>query len=40
MEFVLCNKREITAKLTKQQNFAVSEALFENFEITDQIYRS
>ena len=40
MEFVLCNKREITVKLTKQRNFAVSEVLFENFEITDQIYRS
>ena len=38
--FVLCNKRKIAVKLTKQQNFAVSKALFENFEITDQIYRS
>ena len=28
MEFVLCNKSKIAIKLTKQQNFAVSKALF------------
>ena len=28
MEFVLCNKRKIAVKLIKQQNFAVSKALF------------
>ena len=28
MEFALCNKSKIAVKLTKQQNFAVPEALF------------
>ena len=28
MEFALCNKNKIAVKLTKQQNFAVPEALF------------
>ena len=28
MEFVICNKRKIAVKLAKQQNLAVSEALF------------
>ena len=28
MEFVICNERKIAVKLAKQQNLAVSEALF------------